>query len=65
MNKKEIVELLNDIKTTNGGHYFSKDWLMEKILKLKKCESCGDFCDNIGDTICVNCKRDSRIDEIL
>jgi recombinational DNA repair protein RecR len=65
MNKKELLDLLNQVRNPNDDNYFSKDWLAESILKLKKCDSCGNFCDNIGDTICVNCKRDSRIDEIL
>jgi recombinational DNA repair protein RecR len=60
--KDQIAELISAIKSTNGGDYFSKDWVMEKVLRLKKCESCGEFGE---DKICKNCNRDNRINEII
>jgi hypothetical protein len=64
--KNQIAELISAIKSTNDGDYFSKDWVMEKILRLKKCKICEEFCDNLGeDKICKNCNRDNRINEIL
>jgi recombinational DNA repair protein RecR len=65
MNKKELLDLLNQVRNPNDDNYFSKDWIAESILKLKKCESCGNFCDNVEDKICKNCNRDNRINEIL
>jgi recombinational DNA repair protein RecR len=62
MNKKEISELLNQIRNSHGDNYFSKDWISESILRLKKCVVCGEFCE---DKICKNCNRDKRINEIL
>ena len=65
MNKKELLDLLNQIKNPNGDNYFSKDWIESTILGLKKCEVCGEFCYNGEDKICKNCNRDNRINEIL
>ena len=63
MNKKELLDLFNCIRNPNDDHYLSKDWIMESILKLNKCEVCGEFCEE--DKICKKCNRDNRIDEVL
>jgi hypothetical protein len=43
MNKIDILTILNDILTTNEQKLFDDEYLLEKVLKLKKCQSCHKF----------------------
>ena len=61
--KEKLIELLTKQITFDYTDYFSEDYILKDILKLKYCEKCGKSM-NLDDT-CQPCSRETKIDEII
>ena len=61
--KEKLIELLTKQISFDYSDYFSEDYILKDILKLKYCDKCGK---SMGlDDVCQPCDRDSKIDEII
>lgn len=61
--KEKLIELLTKEISFDYTDYFSEDYILKEILKLKYCERCGK---SMGlNDVCQPCSRDSKIDEII
>lgn len=61
--KEKLIELLTKQISFDYSDYFSEDYILKEILKLKYCEKCGK--SMALDDVCQPCSRDTKIDEII
>ena len=63
-NKKQILNLLEQIKEIDNQPYFSTEYIEKTFLGIKTCQICKTK-DFYKEDICPQCKRDNKINQIL